>query len=243
MYLEVHVRAHGEALLLVALDGRLVAVVRTRQVVVGLARTAVHRHTALERRAGIVKHVKPVGVGRRILVQLVVLIGERALVEARIGVGLLGQLHKLLGIEHLRRRRAVDVGNAVLHVDVDVRLALAALPRGHQYDAIAAVGTVDGGRRGILQHSYRLNVVGVQERQRTDGIVLAGHQVGGTAREHRHAVDHPKRLAAGRERPFATHPDVEAGARIVGRVAVDVNLHAGNQAVEHRVEPTLRHVL
>ena len=154
----------------------------------------------------------------------------------------MGQLQKLLGIEHLWRRGAVDIGNAILQVDRDAGLALAAFLGGDEHHAIAAVGTIDTGGGGIFQHGDALDVVGVEKRQRTDGIALAGHQIGGAAGKHRHAIDNPQRLAAGRKRTVAAHTDVEPRTGIVGRVAVDVDLHAGDKTVEHGVETTFGQV-
>ena len=243
MQLEVEVRAHREALLHVTLDGRTVLEVGARQVVLRLVGAAVDGHITLEGRTRVVEHVEPVGIGRRILVQLVILIGEGLGVEPGIGVGLAGQLHKLLGVEHLRRRRAVDVGNAILHAHRHVGLTLAPLLRRDEYHAIAAVGTIDRGGGGILQHGDALDIVGVQKRQRTDRVVLSGHEVGRAASEHRHSVDHPQRFAAGRQRALAAHAHIKARTRVVGRVAVDVDLHTRHQSVEHRVETPLRQVL
>ena len=197
--LEVEVGAHGEALLLVALDGRLVLVVGAGEVVLRLVGTAVHADIALECRAGVVVDVKPIGVGGRKLVQRIVLIGEGTGVETGIGIRLACQFHKLLGIEHLGSGGAVDVGNTVFYVDTDAGLTLTAFLRGDEHNAIAAVGTVDGRGGSIFQYGDALNIVGIEKRQRTDGVVLTRHLVGGAAGEHRHAVDNPQRLAAGRQ--------------------------------------------
>ena len=138
-------------------------IIRTRKVILSLARTTVHGYASLEGMAGIIINLAPIGICRGILVEFVVLIGEGSHVKAGILIGFLGQFQKLCGIEHFRRCGPVDVGNAILHVHGYVSLSLTTFLRGDQYHTVSAVCTIDGCRRGIFQHGDALYIIGIEK--------------------------------------------------------------------------------
>ena len=153
------------------------------------------------RRVGFVEPVGPVGqIGRK----------------PRHGAVLLHQVAVLPGIEHvvaLGHLRNADEGR-------ERNLGApfpAALLGGDEHHAVGGARTVDGGRRGVLQHLHRLDFVG---REVSDGVVSFAHG---------NAVDHIERVVARRDGRSAADADHHA---LSGRAVGLNDLHAGGFALK-----------
>ena len=136
--------------------------------------------------------------------------------KARNGTVLLHQVAVLLRVEHvvaLGHFRNADEGrerNLGTHL-------LAALLGGDEHHAVGGTRTVDGGRRGVLQHLHRLDFVG---REVSDGVVALAHG---------NAVDHIERVVARRDGRGAAHTDYHA---LTGRAVGLEHLYTGGLALQ-----------
>ena len=148
--------------------------------------------------------------------------------HARILVGLLAQLGKLLAVEQiigllggLERERGAET-----HLP---RLLAAALRRDEDH-TVGTACTVDGRCRGILQHLDRLDIVRAEARERVDDQTLAlGHRLA----DQGHTVDDVQRLVRTVDRARTADADRGAAARLT---VVLTHLHTGNLAAQRIVE-------
>ena len=147
--------------------------------------------------------------------------GGRSAQTVGVVAGVDQQIAELDGVQqiHLVVELLDSVGEIVTHLG---RFALLAALGGDEHDARGAARTVDGGRGGIFQDVDRLDVVRVDENVFRCRI----------------AVDHVKRVAAGRQRVHAAHADRDAVAR--GAAGL-VHLHAGYLARERLSHRRRRH--
>ena len=166
----------------------------------GLLSAGVDAHTQFAAAARPEIDVVPIGVGRGVLVEVVVLIREIGQVVAGVGPGRLGQAPPLFRIEELDERGFVHLGDAVFHRGGDVELAVALPLLGRdQDDAVRSVGAVNGGGGGILEDGDGLDVVRVDEGHRTDGIGGPVDGAGVGSGIDGDAVHDPERLTVGVE--------------------------------------------
>ena len=137
----------------------------------GLFAAGIHIYAELPHIAGTHIHIVPVGVSSCVSIILIVLIREIGQVIAGIDPAGFGQSPPLLGIEQLDEGGFVHSGNAVFHRGTHVQMAVAlALLGSDQNNAVGAVGTIDRGGGGILEHGDGLNVVGIDKRHRAHSI-------------------------------------------------------------------------
>ncbi len=180
-----HVGAHGDPLEQVGIDAGLDVV----PLVVGHADDALlvtvaaaHVVAQLVVAVGdgeliVLGHTGPIG-----LAEPVGLVLEA--VRKRHGADLVHQILVLVHVQHVVGPR--DLGDADIGVEVDLRaLADLALLRGDQHDSVRSAGSVDSGRRGVLEDCHGFDVI---RRQIGDRVV---------ALADRDAVHDVERVVAG----------------------------------------------
>lgn len=168
-------------------------------------------------RRGVVAAVGQRAVDRQILVRVVGVVARDQVVPVGAGAVIVAAACQapLIGREHLglvagESQRAVRV-----KCDNGQPWFACTLFGGDQDHAVRTARTVDGGRRSVLQHRHRLDVL---RGKRAD--IAAGH-----------AVDHDQRTVAGAERRSAAHLQVGARVRVGRRRARHVE--AGDFACKH----------
>ena len=198
----------------IALDDTVVVQIRQREVVVALRVAVGESNVVFLHRARLEGHVGPRCVGHTVPVAQQVV--------AREDVAFGHVVDVLLGVEHLRNpgQRLPRILEVVGQLAVAGRSFLG----GDQHNAVTGLGTVDGGRRSVLQHLHRRNVVGVDtadaaQAHAVDNIERVGRYV---RRETAHA--HRRR----RTRSGRGLDDLHAG-----RLALQGRLRIGDRTVLH----------
>jgi len=181
----------GYALLLVAFQDHVFGVITCRDIVRHPFGAAAGAQVHLERLSRIEVVFVPLGIGRGVAVVLVVLIGKGGDRVAGIGPRFPGIFHILRSVEHLVTGAFVCERDAVFEADVDVGLLRPAFLGGDEDYAVSAVGAVKGRSRSVFEHRDGFDVVGVHEREGTDGVLGPDAQSGDPSRVNGCSVDDP----------------------------------------------------
>lgn len=204
----------------VGLDDAFLIIVAAREIVFGLRVATRERHVEIMRLAEAGDQVEPIGIGQ-IPVRILYMpdiprtVDREPVLEIVVVDALVEHLDVLLRTDILAASRIGELRDAESVVDLDLRLALAALLGGDQHNAVGGARTVDGGRRGVLQHLDRLDVGQVEHRQRTHALAERIERSGVVGQ--RNAVDHIERFVARAERRGT------ADAHLLGRTEVTPN--------------------
>ena len=227
LVLAVEVHAEGVALEVGVDDDALLVVIVPRNEIIDVLAFARNGNVVARGRGRAEDGILPVGVGQaRFSVQIgnqlhgVIHIRfgaisvrsrtARILIEIGRIVRLLRDLGILVGIHQVDLfRNLLDAVVAVVgHLD-GLRFPLLGRDEDH---AVRTARTVNRGRRGVLQHLHRLDVVRIEVRE----AVL-----------HRHAVDDIQRVVAGRGRADTAHAHHHVAFGIAARLH---HLHTGHLA-------------
>ena len=199
----------------IAADDTFVIQITERQIVIYLIVAAADAGLMLHDRRIVVEElllpVRALAQRRRVLV-------DRG--QAAVHIHLIHHHSVFMGVEHVLRAPGAlpSVGERV----IDRRAALVALTGRDQNDAIRTAGTVNGSRRGVLEHFDRENV----GRIKIVDIAADGHP-----------IDNVERIAVV-DGPHAADAYTNSGTGLAGALR---DVHTRHHAFQHIVDASARH--